>query len=135
MNKIWRTGFFFLIFSLKNTLSRWCCEVHSVEHWATFHITTDKFEKKMNTFHRDWIIKKRFSIISNDHSIRNAWLHPWVCAFNESDYSAKKVTYLAKLTMAQGIPVGVLNAGNNLSPTSLAFTLKTWGKKSIITGR
>lgn len=47
----------------------------------------------------------------------------------------KKITYLAKLTMAQGIPVGVLNAGNNLSPTSLAFTLKTWEKKSIITGR
>jgi hypothetical protein len=28
--------------------------------------------------------------------------------------------------MAQGIPVGVLNAGSSLSPSSLAFTLKIY---------
>ena len=42
--------------------------------------------------------------------------------------------YLAKLTMAHGIPVGELKAGSSLSPTSLALTLNTWWpNRKIIT--
>lgn len=39
--------------------------------------------------------------------------------------------YLAKFTMAHGIPVGVLNAGKSLSPSSLAFTLNTFYNKNM----
>ena len=47
-----------------------------------------------------------------------------VCAV-EREVSSVLEPHLAKFTMAHGIPVGVLNAGRSLSPTSLAFTLKT----------
>lgn len=51
----------------------------------------------------------------------------------ELDYAGLKIllistiseSYLAKFTIAHGIPVGELNAGRSLSPSSLAFTLKT----------
>jgi hypothetical protein len=35
-------------------------------------------------------------------------------------------TYLFKFTIANGMPVGVLKAGNNLSAIIMAFSLNIW---------
>lgn len=45
---------------------------------------------------------------------------------------ASSRTHLFRLTMAQGIPVGVLKAGSSFSANCTAFSLKTYEDKEMV---